>query len=376
MGDVQGGAREANLGNVAGALASYRKALALQERLVATRPADRSLQGDLARTIRGLGDAQLMMRDVPAALDSYRRSLSIAEKLAAAMPGDRDAQRDVAFTQYRLAGAFGQLDDRESVNKNLQQAIVILKALVVDDADVNSRHALARSYKALGGLRAAQGDHRESLASADEALRLNQALAVADPVNMTVRNEVAMSHFEVGRAHLRLGNLEEALESSRRAETITASMAATDASNAQARWLQGLELNFGGVVLRRMQRQAEAVASHLEALALLEGVARADPTNESYQYNLANTRQLIGDAYVATAGASGSAVARSRAWIDARSAPKERRCVRRHDDVDAHWRRSDANQVAVGLALCDRKIRAAPPSSDFWLRLPEPVSAR
>ncbi len=37
--DVQGDAREANLGNVAGALASYRKALALQERLVAARPA-------------------------------------------------------------------------------------------------------------------------------------------------------------------------------------------------------------------------------------------------------------------------------------------------------------------------------------------------
>ncbi len=249
--DVQGDAREANLGNVAGALASYRKALALQERLVAARPADRSLQGDLARTIRGLGDAQLMMRDVPAALDSYRRTLSIAEKLAAAVPGDRDAQRDLALSQHRLAGALGQLDDREGVNNSLQQAIAILKALAVDDSDVDSRHALARSYKALGGLRAAQGDHKESLALAQEALRLNEALAVADPVNMTVRNEVAMSHFEVGRAHLRLGNLEEALESSRRAETITASMAAADASNAQARWLQGLELNFAGVVLRR-----------------------------------------------------------------------------------------------------------------------------
>ena len=249
--DVQGDAREANLGNVAGALASYRKALALQERLVAARPADRSLQRDLARTIRGLGDAQLMMRDVPAALDSYRRALSIAEKLAAAVPGDRDAQRDLALSQHRLAAALGQLDDREGVDNNLQQAIAILKALAVDDSDVDSRHALARSYKALGSLRAAQGDHKESLALAQEALRLNEALAVADPVNMTVRNEVAMSHFEVGRAHLRLGNLEEALESSRRAETITASMAATDASNAQARWLQGLELNFAGVVLRK-----------------------------------------------------------------------------------------------------------------------------
>ncbi len=39
---------------------------------------------------------------------------------------------------------------------------------------------------------------------------------------------------------------------------------------------------------------------HLKALALLQNVARADPTNESYQYNVANTCQLIGDAHVAT----------------------------------------------------------------------------
>ena len=358
--DVQGDAREANLGNVAGALASYRKALALQERLVAARPADRSLQGDIARTIRGLGDAQLMMRDISAALDSFRRTLSIAEKLAATVPGDRDAQRDLALSQYRVAAALGQLDDREGVNNSLQQAIAILKALAVDDSDVDSRHALARGYKALGGLRAAEGDHKESLALAQEALRLNEGLAAANPVNMTVRNEVARSHHEVGRAHLRLGNLEEALESSRRAETMTAAMAAADASNAQARWLQGLELNFGGVVLRRMNRQPEAVASHLKALALLEGVARADPINESYQYNVANTCQLIGDAYVAMAGEHASAVATTRAWIDARSWYR-----RSADTFDGMRRRGtltgaivgDADRVAAALARCDHALR-------------------
>jgi tetratricopeptide (TPR) repeat protein len=308
-----------------------------------------------------------MMRDVPAARDSFRRTLSIAEKLAAAVPGDRDAQRDVALSHRRLAGALGQLDDREGANNSLHQAIAILKTLVVDDSDVDSRHALARCYKALGSLRAAQGDHKESLALAQEALRLNEALAEADPVNMTVRNEVAMSHFEMGLAHLRLANLEEALESSRRAETVTASMAAADASNAQARWLQGLELNFGGVVLSKMHRQADAVASHLKALAHLEGVARADPANESYQYNVANTYQLIGDAHVAMAGETASAAARTRAWIDARSWYR-----RSADTFDGMRRRgtltgavvSDADRVADGLARCDRALLGSAPDAD------------
>jgi hypothetical protein len=139
-------------------------------------------------------------------------------------------------------------------------------------------------------------------------------------------------------------------------------MAAADASNAQARWLQGLELNFGGVVLSKMHRQAEAVTSHLKALALLEGVARADPTNESYQYNIANTHQLIGDAYVAMAREAASAIATTRAWIEARSWYR-----RSADGFDGMRRRgtltgavvSDADRVVAALALCDRALRGA-----------------
>ena len=363
VGDVQGDVREANLGNLAGALASYHKALALQERVVAARPLDRSLQTDLARTIRGLGDAQLMMRAIPAAVDSYRRAVSIAETLVAAVPGDRDAQRDLALGHYRLARGLGQLSDREAVDNSLRQAIAILTPLAMDVSDVDSRHALARSYKAVADLRADQGDDKASLAVAQEALRLNEALAQEAPLNMTVRNELAMSHFEVGRAHVRLGNLEEGLASAYRAEAITASMAATDPSNAQARWLQGLELNFSGVVLRGMHRHADAVDSHLKALALLEGVARADPTNESYQYNVANTSQLIGDAYVAMTRERTSANAKARAWSDActwyrRSAATSDGMRRRGTLTGSVV--SDADAVAAGLVLCDRALRATP----------------
>ena len=300
---------------------------------------DRSLQGDLARTFRGLGDAQLMMRDVPAAIDSYRRSFQ----------SPRNCPRLCRVTATRSetspsvsTGLPGHWDSSTTVkapttacSRRSPFSRLLRWTILTSTRGTRSRAA----YKALGGLRAAQGDYKESLALAQEALRLNEALALADPVNMTVRNEVAMSHFEVGRAHLRLGNLEEALGSARRAETITASMAATDASNAQARWLQGLELNFAGVVLTRMHRQAEAVASHLKALALLEGVARADPTNESYRYNVANTYQLIGDAYVDMAGASGSDTREVGAWMRCPlMVPTERGCVRRYATTwDAHW---------------------------------------
>ena len=362
LAEVLGDAREANLGDRGGALASYRKALALQERLVAAQPLDRRLQADLARTLRGVGDVHVMLRDFPAGIDSHRRSLSIAEKLARANPGDRDAQRDLALTHHALASVLGQLEDHEGVNKSLQQAIAILETLAADVSDADSRRALARAQKALGLLRAAEGNYSESLALAQAALRLNEALALADPLNITIRNEVAMSHWEVGRAHRRLNNLDEALRSANHAETITGSMAAADPSNAQARWLQGLQLNFAGVVLVEMRREAEALDSLRKARVLLEGVAEADPTNESYQYNVANTYQLIGDAYVALAGHNEPPAATIQAWRDARAWYRSSAAafdgMRKRGTLTGAVS-NDADHVAARLALCDRALRTA-----------------
>jgi non-specific serine/threonine protein kinase/serine/threonine-protein kinase len=361
IGEVLGNAREANLGDASGALGSYRKALALQESLVAAEPGNRAVLPDLVRTLRGIGDVQLMMRDVPAALATFGRAITVAEQLAAD-GGDRGAARELATLHTRVAEALNQLGDRPRGWASLQQAIAILKLLAQDVADVDSRRALARSYKAAGALRASAGDLTRSLALVGEALRLNQALAARDPLNMTIRNEVAMSHFELGLAYLRASNPAAALASLRRAEAITASMAREDASNAQARWLHGLELNSIGVTLREMRRYPEAIASHLKALSLLEAVARADAANESYQYNVANTAQLVADAHVAVARASTSERARLQAWVDARS--WYQRSARGFDGMRRRGALSgavagdiDAERVAAGLALCDRELR-------------------
>ena len=110
-----------------------------------------------------------------------------------------------------------------------------------------------------------------------------------------------MSQIDLGRAYLHGNRPADALREYRGAEAITRSMAAADPSNAQTRWLNGLQLNSIGYVLTALHREDEAVASHMQALALLTVVARADPANETYQYNLANTHQLIGDAYQSAA---------------------------------------------------------------------------
>jgi len=367
VGDVQGAFREANLGNVAGALTSYRKALELQEGLVSAGSADRSVQRDLAATLIGLGDVQIMKRDLPAAVQSFRRALTIRETLASGTTPDRDTQRQLAIAYHHLADTTGQLGNRTEAVSGLQRAIGILEPLAANTSDIESRHALARSYKALGMLRAALRDYDENLAMVQKALRLNEALMAADPLNITVRSEVAVSWLEVGRAHERLKNLTSALESFRNAERIRASLVAADPSNAQSRWMRGLELNLIGNILVTLHQPQEALVSHLESLALLEGVLRADPNNENYHYNVANTHQLIGEAFVVLARAASTGAERVRAWTSARASYQ-----RSADIFDGMRKRGtltgslvpDSEAVAAALVVCARELSKTAPGAD------------
>ncbi len=356
VGDILGGFREANLGDLAGALQSYRKALAVQEDLGRSNPADRSLQRDLARTLLGIGDVLMMQADLNGALESLRRSLSINEQLAAAAPDDRDLQRDVAIGHYRVGNAFEELDMPAEADRSLRRAIGMLQELSAARADLESRHALARGHKRLGMVRALVGDLQGSLSMSQEAVRVIEALALDHPMNTTIRNEVAMCHLEAGRAQSRLQQFDAALRSFQRAEAITRGMAAADPSNAQARWMQALELNLIGDVLKALNRPAEAIAAHTSALALLSDIARADPSNENYQYNLANTYQLIGDASLAIARAAG----RSRpAWLEARSWYRRSAsafdALRQRGSLTGPFA-ADADKVRDALALTEREL--------------------
>ena len=358
--EVLGNPREANLGDPAQALASYEKALALQETLARRQPSDGALERGIAHTLLGIGDVQITMRDAARALASFRRSLTIAEKLSAGAPADREGQRLLASAHHRVGDALLQLGDKAAAGENLRRTIAILEKLAVDATDIESRRLLARGYKRLGGVHVELGEVRESIPLQQRALSLNEALAASDPLNVSLRNEVAMTHAELGRAYLRDHRLVDALRSYRQAESIIQSMAAADPRNAQARWLNGLQLNSIGFVLTAMHRQEEAIASHTQALGLLEELVRLDPGNATFQYNVANTRQLIGDAYLSMTEDVEADAAKTRAWHHAcasyRQSARLFDAMRRRGTVGGNIL-SDADHVVARLARCEAEGR-------------------
>jgi tetratricopeptide (TPR) repeat protein len=84
------------------ALADYRKALAIRERLAAVDPGNVEWQRGLAVSYDRIGEI-LGESDPDAGLDEYRKALAICEKLAAADPGNKEWQRDLAGSYERIA---------------------------------------------------------------------------------------------------------------------------------------------------------------------------------------------------------------------------------------------------------------------------------
>jgi tetratricopeptide (TPR) repeat protein len=305
IGDVQGNSRNANLGDSTGALASYRKALAIQKGLVAGSPADGTLRRELGRLYTSAGDVQAMVRDVEGAQASYDKALAIQEELAARDPLDAAPRRDAATSLDGLAGLAMAAGDFGKAQERCRKALKLREAVVADARDDESQRELAGSYKLLGDILNKEHQASEALDLHRRALGIRQTLLARRPENTRLRSQTAASEMQIGDDLLDLGDLPSALPHFRKSVEMLDQITSGDPNNAQARWLQGLALNNVGYSLRELGHAAEAFAPHRGALSLFDRLSRADPSNDSYRHAVANTFQLLGEAdealaYVAT----------------------------------------------------------------------------
>src|SRR4029077_1628513 len=88
LGDLQGHSGLQNLGDRAGALDSYRKAVAVFDAMAAENPAEQKARGGAAVMRIRIGDMQQAQGDFDAALEDYRGARQRAQSLAAEDPSN------------------------------------------------------------------------------------------------------------------------------------------------------------------------------------------------------------------------------------------------------------------------------------------------
>jgi non-specific serine/threonine protein kinase/serine/threonine-protein kinase len=282
VGDVQANPFFANLGDTAGAIQSYRKALHIRLDLAGDHPSAPSDQAALVATYMNLGLALENNLDFAAATDAYRKAYAIATTWAVDRKDDPQAQEtlagvcfslailladqgDVAGSldyyrksaaireairggskafrnqvQTRLAGVYGYMAGDLSLQGDFASAIalqskthaILAAQLAADPQNSQLREFLFESEYWTAKYSEQKGDYRQAIANYREAFAGYQKLSTADPRDALAMRYLGLCEMGMGNSLSSLGNVDQGIQHGRRAVQILAALASAGRGSA------------------------------------------------------------------------------------------------------------------------------------------------
>jgi len=280
VGDVQGNPFQPNLGDLRGAIASYRKALSLLEPLVSSpraTDADRALfakaslvgGGILATT--GGGDEALAMQN---------RGVALRQALADAAPSDRSRRADLAQGLGILGfDLLSMGKPREALDPLGRQEAILRELLEEGSEDADLRRSLGRTLMVEGEAHQALGEADRARPAFEEALTIQRMLVKERPLSPLLKQDLAYTLGEYGTWLADSGQASAALAVFEERLALNRGLAAADPRNAAATLAVAFSLHSAGDQLAALHRPAEALARYGEAARLYDRVVSGDPSN-------------------------------------------------------------------------------------------------
>lgn len=301
LGDAQGSPYTSNLGDSAGALASYRKALRMRQRLVKTDPQNISDQIDLAGNYRTIGSLIMRMGDLSGALENVRQALQITQTIAAVHQDDVKVRRE-------LGNDFTTLGDvaAESVSNSVlalqshRNAVEVFERLAAQQPTERLwQQSVAYELDCTASDLIHSGRPTEAIQQAHQALRILERLAAGSDssTSATLRDQFAVTHSQLGSAMLIAGRPSEAVVEFNTELTIYKYLLRADPLNSSGRQeLAGAYRDLGMASLSSGNARA-GLQSLRKAVVIYEQKLASDPqSSETYEY-LAIVHVFEGEAF-------------------------------------------------------------------------------
>ena len=317
IGDVQGYNGMANLADLAGASASYAKAMAIREALATASPNDVNLRADLLGAYFRAAGAFESTGD----FDSDLRTLQKAESLATTLPSgasDRQQQFNMSGIYYYKGKALEKTGNFSGALENYQHAVSLMEPLAsAPHASPIAPYYLAGQRMAVGKMLAELGKTAEAVAIAGRSLSVVRKLSQDNPANATAREGLASHCIDNADILEANGDLEGALRLLREAKKIYQEITSTDAGDRMAEEdLAWTDLNTAEVLLRQ-GKVTEAASMVHAALSTFE---RDNPANKYwYAVEMGQTYLDLGRVSAALAEHAASPTDKKRFWSDAGS---------------------------------------------------------
>lgn len=359
MGDVQGRWGKANLGDPAGALASYRKALAIRQAMTQT-PGNPQLRRELARAYSNAAAVLESTNQTGAALESYRRAMAIREALAAGDRSNIGLQKDLAISHLEVAGALDQGGDRVAALADYRKALPLFEAVSNrNPKDQADRRNVALAHKKLGAILFYQ-DLTESLEHYRKAAVIEEAVCAESPMNADARLDLSFTYCDTGLVLRKSGDRAGALESYRKALAIRENLAAADPQNQRARGALASVCYRMGQLEADLGETAAGLRSARRALSMIEERATARGATAEQQAELAAAHASVGYVLGVMAMQRGSSSGRrAQSWREARDSYQRAVDIfvrLRKSGTLSGYRTPDLESAQRELAACDAAL--------------------
>jgi len=362
IGNVQGGASEANLGDTPGALESYRKALEIRKAVYAADPNLLRNTEELAESYRTMADTLADSGQTANALESIRRGRQLAEQIEPYHPEDADLLRELASdyeieagllggnfsrttmgdqsgalaarrkelesserlgklrpndrsTQSYVAVAVTQMGDqlllggqwRESVDYYLR-AKVVFERLAAESPDARAMmDYLQATYQRLHFLALQDGNAAQATLVARKAVQIAEKSSQTDPNDVWARANLADDYSDLAAALAKTSHKREAFPAIERALSIMKDAVTRDLQNRELLGAQAGIFTTAGDVYRNAADYPRALDYYRQAAALNRRMVAEDPQNvasrlrlAANENNVAAVQLLLGDTQGAT----------------------------------------------------------------------------
>ena len=335
--DVQGGVLASNLGDVKGALESYRKARALLEvrlkpdatplssvaafwssvasafgrtsSLDASSAFSRTVDADAARQVAAvdvkIGDALSYHGDLPGAVAAYSGAKSLMEPVTARGDTRPEDLQQLAAVLQAMARVQGLMRDMEGALASSQRVLAIRRSLAENDrANGAWRDSLAGAEAEVSMALQRMARPAEALPHARQALAVREARATAEPNNVAAQRGLILAYSHVadvlGNPTMpSLGDTAGAIDLYRRMTAVAERLVAGDASDRRATLdLANCLLRLGSALLASPE-SGEGLERLERSAALMRTLAEAEPKNNRVRITLAFVYGRLGDAWAA-----------------------------------------------------------------------------
>ena len=305
VGHVQGAPYSANLGDSEGALASYRKALAIREALAAVEGHSPENQTDLANDYESLGLVLNRVGDNQGALDYFHKDLGIRQALAD--PSDAKSQEALAGAYFLIAQSYTSVNDLKTSLENYQKAAAIREPIAHLSPFVQTR--LAGTYGFMAPILWYFGQHAEAIEAQRKALELMKKLSEGHPENASYREFLDEAYYWTGYYQEKSGNYGTAVVSYRRALADFQALAAADPKDVRTRHYVAISTESLGTSLVGKGEISEGIQ------ALQKSLAMFDEAHGDIDY-VAIAYEGLGAAYKGLAAQSGAPVSQRITYVE------------------------------------------------------------